>query len=67
MLAITFEDRARIIFSRAVNAPALANIDPQMRTTTSAEREQLLKTRQSFHFSPKEVLPALYMEAGLTP
>jgi thiosulfate/3-mercaptopyruvate sulfurtransferase len=51
----------------AVNVPALANIDPELGTATSAEREQLLNNRQSFNFSPSEVLAALYEGAGVTP
>jgi thiosulfate/3-mercaptopyruvate sulfurtransferase len=50
----------------AVNVPALANIDPELGTATSAEREQLLKNRQSFTFSPQEMLAVLYKDAGVT-
>jgi thiosulfate/3-mercaptopyruvate sulfurtransferase len=51
----------------AVNVPALANIEPQLGTATSVEREQLLKNRQSFTFSPQKRLAALYKDAGVTP
>jgi thiosulfate/3-mercaptopyruvate sulfurtransferase len=51
----------------AVNVPAVANIDPALGAATSAERDQLLKNRQSFTFSPREVLSALYKDAGVTP
>jgi thiosulfate/3-mercaptopyruvate sulfurtransferase len=51
----------------AVNVPALANIDPELGTATSAEREQLLNNRESFTFNDQETLAALYLEAGVAP
>lgn len=51
----------------AVNVPAVANIDPELATATAEERERLLKDRRSFTFSPREVLAALYRDAGVTP
>lgn len=50
----------------AVNVPALANIDPALGMATSAEREQLLKNRQSFTFAAPDILATLYGEVGLT-
>lgn len=51
----------------AVNVPYLANIDPELATTTSAEREELLASRRSFAFSSPDTLAALYRNAGVTP
>lgn len=51
----------------AVNVPAVANIDPELGAATSAERERLLKNRQSFTFSSRAVLAALYEDVGVTP
>jgi thiosulfate/3-mercaptopyruvate sulfurtransferase len=51
----------------AVNVPSIANIDPKLGCSTSAERAQLLKERRSFTFCPQEELAALYEKAGVTP
>jgi thiosulfate/3-mercaptopyruvate sulfurtransferase len=51
----------------AVNVPALANIDPALVGATYEEREQILQSRRSFTFSPREVLSALYGDVGVTP
>lgn len=51
----------------AVNVPFIANIDPELANTTSAQREQLLKERESFTFSPPNALKALYDNVGVTP
>ena len=51
----------------AVNVPYPANVDPEFRSATSAERERLLEDRRSFTFAPKKVLAGLYADAGVTP
>lgn len=51
----------------AVNVPAIANIDPDLAMATSEEREKLLNARQSFTFSPNDVLATLYGDVGVTP
>jgi thiosulfate/3-mercaptopyruvate sulfurtransferase len=51
----------------AVNVPYLANIDPKLANATTAEREALLSSAQSFTFATPEKLSALYKGAGVTP
>jgi thiosulfate/3-mercaptopyruvate sulfurtransferase len=51
----------------AVNVPYLANVDRELATATSEERERVLASGRSFTFSPRAELCALYKSAGVTP
>jgi len=51
----------------AVNVPAIANMDPDLATSSAEERARLLASARSFTFTAPDNLAQLYRSAGVTP
>jgi thiosulfate/3-mercaptopyruvate sulfurtransferase len=52
---------------RAVNIPAIANVDPSLSVLTAAEQGKWLEHAQSFRFANENTLRELYRSIGVTP
>lgn len=64
MASAIYGDNDQAISPGARNVPYLANIDPELATVTSAERERLLGSGRSFTFASRDTLADLYRNAG---